>query len=77
MHACDPDERHLTILLDERRAAAALGVTPRALQEWRRRGGGPQYVRISKRCIRYMPEELQKWAAERLRTTPNPGQADR
>jgi predicted DNA-binding transcriptional regulator AlpA len=58
------------ILLDERAAAAALGVTPRALQEWRRRGEGPQYVRISRRCIRYRPEDLKDWAADRLRTTP-------
>ena len=60
-----------TILLDERAAAAALGMTPRAMQEWRRSGGGPQYVRISSRCIRYRPEDLREWAAERLRTTPS------
>lgn len=77
MPAYDPDERHLTILLNERRAAAALSVTPRAMQEWRRRGDGPQHVRISTRCIRYRPEDLQKWAAERLRATPEPGQVGR
>lgn len=61
-----------TILLDERAAAAALGMTPRAMQEWRRSGGGPQYVRISSRCIRYRPEDLSVWAAERLCTdTPD------
>lgn len=56
------------ILLDERAAAATLGVSQRALQEWRRRGRGPQYARISSRCIRYRPEDLQKWALERLHT---------
>ena len=62
-----------TILLDERAAAAALGMTPRAMQEWRRSGGGPQYVRISSRCIRYRPEDLSAWAAERLRTSTPAG----
>ncbi len=65
------------ILLDERAAAAALGVTPRAMQEWRRSGGGPQYVRISSRCIRYRPQDLSAWAAERLRTEPEGTQRSR
>ena len=64
-----------TILLDERAAAAALGVTPRAMQEWRRSGGGPQYVQISSRCIRYRPQDLSAWAAERLRTSTPAGAA--
>ena len=54
------------ILLDERAAAVALGVTPRAMQEWRRSGFGPPCVRVSSRCIRYRPEDLRAWAAERL-----------
>ncbi|MQA92561.1 MAG: helix-turn-helix domain-containing protein [Gemmatimonas sp.] len=58
---------HSTIvLLSERDAAAALGLTPRTLQEWRRRGGGPPYVRISSRCLRYRVADLEEWAAERL-----------
>lgn len=61
------------ILLDERTAATALYVTPRTLQEWRRRGGGPQFVRVSSRCIRYRPEDLAAWAAERLRTSTSDG----
>lgn len=64
------------ILLDERAAAAALGMTPRAMQEWRRTGGGPQYVRISSRCIRYRPEDLAAWAAERLQSSGS-GPGDR
>ena len=54
------------ILLDERSAADALGVTPRALREWRRRGEGPRWVRISSRCIRYRPEDLRAWAEQRI-----------
>ncbi len=63
------------ILLDEQAAAATLGVSARAMQEWRRRGDGPQYVRISSRCIRYRPEDLHKWALERLHTMDKPATA--
>lgn len=62
------------LLLDERAAADALGLQPRTLQEWRRRGGGPPYVRISQRCIRYRDQDLAEWAEERIRTsTSDPG----
>ena len=71
MHARSPYQTPM--LLDERQAAAALGLTPRTLQSWRHRGGenAIPFVRISTRCIRYRPEDLRKWAAERLRTTPS------
>jgi hypothetical protein len=61
-----PDAR---ILVDERTAAAMLGFTTRTLQAWRHRGGGPNYVRISSRCIRYRLADLQDFAAERVRTS--------
>lgn len=57
------------ILLDERAAAATLGLTPRTLQSWRNRGGGPAFVRVSSRCIRYRVEDLEAWAADRVRTS--------
>ena len=63
------------ILLDEREAARALGLTPRTLSEWRRTGN-PQlpYVKMSTRCIRYRLSDLEKFAAARLRTsTSDPG----
>ncbi len=55
------------ILVSERDAAAALGLQPRTLQEWRRRGEGPRHVRISSRCVRYRVRDLEEWAEERLR----------
>ena len=58
-----------TILLDERAAAQALGLTPRTLQAWRARGGGPPYVRVSSRCVRYRVVDLDAWAAVRVRTS--------
>jgi hypothetical protein len=57
------------LLLTEREAAEAIGLTPRFLTERRRLGGGPPFVRISARCIRYRPEDIQHWARERIRTS--------
>ncbi|MEN8374402.1 MAG: helix-turn-helix domain-containing protein [Gemmatimonadota bacterium] len=63
-----------TILVDERDAAAALGLQPRTLAVWRSRGDGPPHVRISSRCVRYRVADLEAWAAERVRTsTADPG----
>lgn len=56
----------LTLLLGEPDAAAALGLTQRTLQQWRRDGGGPPYVRVSSRCVRYRVSDLDAWAAERV-----------
>ena len=62
------------LLLSEAEAAEAIGLTPRYLQEKRRRGDGPPYVALSTRCIRYRPSDIDEWAAARLRTsTSDPG----
>lgn len=57
----------MKILLTEKEAAEAIGLTPRFLQDRRLKGGGPPFVRISARCVRYRPEDLETWAVERLR----------
>lgn len=58
----DPD-----LLLSEAQASELFGVTPRALQAWRTRGGGPPFVRISSRCVRYRRRDLLLFAESRLR----------
>lgn len=40
-------------LLTTAEVAAILGVAPRTVERWRNLGGGPPYVRIGKRTIRY------------------------
>jgi hypothetical protein len=55
------------ILVTEAEAADLIGLTPRFLQARRHRGGGPPFVRISARCIRYQPSALRSWAEERVR----------
>ncbi len=60
----DPD--HLDRLITETEAAQFLGYTIRALQNWRTRGGGPYFVKVSARSIRYRRRDLISWADDRL-----------
>lgn len=46
---------------DEKAAAEFLSLSVRTLQKWRYEGGGPPFVRISRRAIRYSREELKAW----------------
>ncbi|MGB3687796.1 MAG: helix-turn-helix domain-containing protein [Jannaschia helgolandensis] len=52
-------------LVDEREAASILCYSVRALQNWRHRGGGPDFVKVSSRSIRYRRADLDKWNAAR------------
>ena len=52
---------YLHCLLDENAAAEFLGYSRRALQNWRTRGGGPSYVKVSSRSVRYRRSELIEW----------------
>jgi|TARA_Y100000310_G_C20454064_1_gene702177 hypothetical protein len=45
-------------LLTEKQAADYLKVTPRYLQYKRMSGGGPQFVKLSHRCVRYTKNAL-------------------
>jgi|TARA_B100000315_G_scaffold146861_1_gene135801 hypothetical protein len=61
-------------LICEEIAAEYLDLTKRTLQVWRQKGGGPKFIRISSRCIRYRRIDLRTWAEDRLRTsTADPG----
>jgi predicted DNA-binding transcriptional regulator AlpA len=58
-----------TGLIKESEAAALLSVTVKCLQAWRMRGGGPRYVGISGRCVRYRRADLDAWAESKLRSS--------
>jgi hypothetical protein len=62
-------------LMNEHAAAAFLGYSIRALQNWRLRGGGPQYVKVSEKSVRYQRCDLQAWIDARLCTGTATGQA--
>ena len=65
----DPDK-----LIPEREAAEFLGVTVRTMQSYRQRGGGPKFVRLSARAVRYRRRDLIAYCDARLvRSTSDPG----
>ncbi len=64
---------YLDRLLNEQDAANFLSYTTRALQNWRVRGGGPKYIKVSARSIRYRRRDLIAWVDER--TYSNSAQA--
>ena len=65
--ATSPHSNDPAVLMRQEDAAQMLGVSPRALEAWRYRGGGPRYIRISGRCIRYRRSDIMTWIAERER----------
>lgn len=64
INSTDPD--FLDRLITEAEAAKILGYSRRALQNWRVRGGGPAYVCVSARSIRYRRRDLIAWAESKL-----------
>ena len=53
-------------LLGQSEAAALIGVSERTLESWRWRGGGPPFVKISRRAVRYRRRDIQQWVSERI-----------
>lgn len=53
-------------LINENQAAGFLGYTIRALQNWRHRGGGPKFVKVSQRSVRYRRKDLIQWAEKNI-----------
>lgn len=63
LKAADSD---LDQLMDEREAASILCYSVRALQNWRHRGGGPKFVKVSARSVRYRRRDLLEWVEARI-----------
>ena len=47
-------------LVSQSQAAEILGVSPRSLETWRIRGGGPAFIKIG-RAVRYDPDDLRAY----------------
>jgi Helix-turn-helix domain len=67
----DPD--YADRLITEQEAADFLRYSVRALQNWRLRGGGPEYVRVSRRSVRYRRRELIRWVEGKLEAHTSDG----
>lgn len=57
------------VLLTPVQAADMLGVSHRLLERWRGSGDGPQFVRLSRKSIRYRVEDLDAFVAGSLRAS--------
>jgi hypothetical protein len=60
---------HPESLLTPAQAAQFLHVSERTLEGWRHGGGGPDYVAISARCVRYSPAVLREFVAVRTHSS--------
>ena len=58
--------RPMEALLNQRQAASLIGVSERTLECWRCRGGGPPFVKISRRAVRYRRQDIDQWVGERV-----------
>lgn len=58
---------HPAALLYTVEAAFLLGLSPRTLEAFRLRGGGPPYIAVTRKAIRYRRQDLEIWIAARRR----------
>jgi predicted DNA-binding transcriptional regulator AlpA len=67
----DPDA-----LLFQSEAAYLTGTSGRTLEAWRLHGGGPPFIALGRRAVRYRRRDLLEWIeARRRRSTSDPGSA--
>lgn len=52
------------LLIDQRMTAAKLGVSVRTLEEWRKQGRGPAFVKLNNFRIMYRPEDIDAYVLE-------------
>ena len=59
-------------LLTENDVAELLRTSPRCLQAWRTRGGGPAFLRVG-RLVRYSQDAVQEWLDGQMRRSTSEG----
>ena len=64
-----PIPKHSDALLFTTEAAFLLGLSPRTLEAFRLRGGGPPFIAVTPKAIRYRRQDLEKWIAARRRVS--------
>lgn len=57
-------------LLDTREVARILGLAPKTVANLRKRGGGPEWVAVGGRSVRYTREALTRYLEARRRDVP-------
>lgn len=56
-------------ILSTKEAAPYIGVAYSTLCKWRVLGEGPKHHRLGRRRVGYLVEELDRWIADRVRTS--------
>ena len=60
-------------LLTTSEAATYLGTSPRTLEDWRLRGGGPMYRKVGRRLVRYRAADLEAFVENGARVNTGGG----
>ena len=60
-------------LLTTAQAATLLGTSPRTLEDWRLRGGGPVFRKVGRRLVRYSHPDLEEFLADGARINTGGG----
>lgn len=55
------------VWLTARQAAGVLGLAEQTLAVWRMEGGGPTWVKMGAKAVRYRAEDVRKWIGRRVR----------
>ncbi len=63
-------------LLREPEAAKVLGVSSRTLSNWRCRGGGPDYVKMGSKAVRYRLDDLNEFIDQRTQNNTSEDYVD-
>lgn len=59
-------------LLNSRQVKLIYGIAEKTLANWRSaKTGGPPFIRLSGRMIRYRPEDIEKWLEDRRHANPS------
>ena len=61
-----PEPTPTILALRPKDAARAIGFSVRALEEWRREGRGPAYLRVGTRIV-YPVTALEEWLRQQVR----------
>lgn len=64
-----PIPEHPAALLFTKEAAFLLGLSPRTLEALRLRGGGPPFIAVTPKAVRYRRQDLESWIAARRRVS--------
>jgi len=56
-----------TDLIDSKIVARMLGVSTKTIERWRLEGIGPQYVKLSKRVVRYKVQDVSDYVNGNIR----------